>query len=311
VDGSNLAVTKTASTPTVGQGGTAGFVVTVTNDGPADQTDVVITDTPGPGLTISSATASTGTWDGTAGTWTVPTLAAGANATLTVSATATAVGTLTNTAALTSSGLPDTDPADDSASASVQVTPVADLALTKTVTPASGFAGQAVSYQLTATNTGPSTAGAVHVVDTLPAGVTGPSESGSVECTITGQTVDCTLGDFPVGASATITIGAVVSAGASGTIVNTATITSDTTDPNPADNTASATFTVSTIAPYTPSTPIPWTPSQPITPTYPSALASTGAPIDQQMVVAGLLLAVGVFLTSVARVRTRPRGRRG
>jgi hypothetical protein len=50
---------------------------------------------------------------------------------------------------------------------------------------------------------------------------------------------------------------------------------------------------------------------QPIAPTYPSAPASTGAPIDQQMVVAGRLLSVGTFLTIVARVPARPRRRRG
>lgn len=243
----------------------------------------------------------------------MPSLAAGASATITVTATATAVGTLTNTATLISSGRPDTDPVDNSASATVQVNPTADLSLTKSVTPAGGAPGQPVTYQLTATNAGPSPASGVHVVDTLPAGVSGPSESGSVECTIRGQTVDCTLGDFPVGATATITIGAVVTAGATGTIVNTATISSDTNDPNPADNTASAAFTVSATTPTTPATPPPWTPSQPVTPTYPtypSALASTGAPIAQQSVVAGLLLAVGALLIIVARARpTRPHRR--
>ncbi|WP_420122596.1 DUF7507 domain-containing protein [Nakamurella sp.] len=306
--GSNLVVTKTATTPTVDQGGVAGFVVTVTNAGATEQRDVVVAEQPDDGLVITSATPSAGTWDGESATWTIPSLAAGAGAVLTVSATAAGTGVLTNTAALTASGGPDPDPGDDTASASVQVVPVADLTLTKSVTPTAPAPGDPVTYTLTATNTGPATATGVRVVDTLPAGVAGPSESGSVACTISGQTVDCTLGDVPVGGTATITIGAVVLAGTTGTVVNTASISATTADPDPTNNTASASFTVtsSAVAPWTPPT---WTPGPTPPPvSYPTGsgtggLAATGAPITGQLAWAGLLRAGGVRLRRLGRPR--------
>jgi uncharacterized repeat protein (TIGR01451 family) len=314
--GSNLTVTKTAAATTVDQGDPVEFTVTVANNGPADQADVVVTESPAPGLTITSATPTAGTWDGAAKTWTVPTLAAGASARLTVSATANGVGAQTNTAMLTGSARPDTDPTDNKASATVTVDPVADLALAKTVSPTSAAAGDLVTYQVTATNNGPSTAGAVHVIDTLPAGVTGPTESGAEACTISGQTVDCDLGDFPSGGSATITIGVVVAADATGSVVNTATISSSTADPDPSNNTATAEFTAPSATPTTPTTPNtppPWTPAQSPTPPaaandYTTPLASTGAPILQQAVMAAVLLTAGAVLIALAR---RPRTRRG
>ena len=310
---SNLVVTKTAASPTVDQLGTVTFTVTVTNDGPADQTDVVITESPDPGLVITAASPSSGTWDGDARTWTLPTLAAGAGASLTVAATAVGVGAQTNTATLTGSGLRDIDPTDNEAAATVQVQPVADLALTKTVSAGTASPGDQLTYRLAAMNNGPSTGQSVHVVDTLPAGVTGPTESGAAECTITGQTIDCDLGDVPSGGSAAIAIDVLVAAGTTGSVVNTATVSSSTTDSDTTNNTATAEFTATAGTPATTGPTVPWTPPPAPTPgPTPNAgsaatLASTGAPIDQQTALGGLLLTAGALLTILSR---RPRLRR-
>src|SRR5439155_1677597 len=114
-----------------------------------------------------------------------------------------------------------------------------DLAITKTG-PATVAGGGPIAYALTATNNGPSDATGVTVSDTLPAGVTFVSASSSVgTCANASNTVTCTIGNLASGATATITINASASATA-GMITNTATISGNETDPNPANNTASA-----------------------------------------------------------------------
>jgi hypothetical protein len=60
-------------------------------------------------------------------------------------------------------------------------------------------------------------------------------------CTGTGPVI-CTLGTMNNAASATITL-VVTSTATAGTITNTATVSAATTDPNPANNTATSSFT--------------------------------------------------------------------
>lgn len=66
------------------------FRLTLTNDGPSTATGIVVTDIPAGGTTQGSATASTGTFNAGAHTWTVPSLASGASATLDLVQTVTA-----------------------------------------------------------------------------------------------------------------------------------------------------------------------------------------------------------------------------
>ena len=66
-----------------------------------------------------------------------------------------------------------TDPnsANNSASATTTVKPVADLGLTKSDSPDPVLAGQLLTYTLGVSNAGPHTAPGVTVTDTLPTGV--------------------------------------------------------------------------------------------------------------------------------------------
>ena len=102
-----------------------------------------------------------------------------------------------------------------------------------------------IAYTLTVMNAGPSPAANVIVGDILPAGTVfvsaAPSPAGS-SCSGT-STVSCSLGTMAIGGSATIVL-IVVSPSSSGTVVNTATVTSDTLDTNLANNTSTATVTV-------------------------------------------------------------------
>ncbi|HVG22897.1 MAG TPA: SBBP repeat-containing protein [Thermoanaerobaculia bacterium] len=116
----NLGIVKTATGAfTAGENGT--FTITVTNGGPTAATGVTVTDILPAGATFVSATATQGTCSGTTTvTCTLGTVANGAVATITLVVRPAASGALSNTATVTSSTA-DTNPANNSSTALVQV----------------------------------------------------------------------------------------------------------------------------------------------------------------------------------------------
>lgn len=108
--------------------------------------------------------------------------------------------------------------------------------------------GQNGTYTLTVTNNGPlSEPGPITVVDTLPAGLSYVSATGTGwSCGAAGQTVTCTrsgsLANGAVAASITLTVA--VSGGASGTVVNTATVSGQNFDNIAGNNTATDSYLI-------------------------------------------------------------------
>ena len=116
----------------------------------------------------------------------------------------------------------------------------ADVSITKTG-PASTLRDQDVTYTITVTNNGPSTASNVVVTDVLPAGTTFVSATPTQGSCSGTTTVTCTLGAIANGGTATITL--VVSPPQSGTFTNTATVANTPEfDPTP-NNNAGTVFT--------------------------------------------------------------------
>jgi uncharacterized repeat protein (TIGR01451 family) len=116
-----------------------------------------------------------------------------------------------------------------------------DASLSATAQPATITAGGVSIFRLTIANTGPSSA-PITVTDVVPPGLgvlSAAADSGS--CVPAGQTVTCTVN---LGAGASSEEDIAVSAGAAGTYANAALAASAITDPNPANNGASATLTV-------------------------------------------------------------------
>jgi uncharacterized repeat protein (TIGR01451 family) len=113
----------------------------------------------------------------------------------------------------------------------------ADVSLTKTAVAAVPLpVGGTITYTLTATNAGPGAAAGVVVTDTLPAGVT--YVSNTCGATVVAPTLTWTIGTLANAASATCDINVTVAT--PGSIVNTASIVTTSTDPNPGNNTGTA-----------------------------------------------------------------------
>jgi uncharacterized repeat protein (TIGR01451 family) len=131
----------------------------------------------------------------------------------------------------------------------------ADLLISKSA-PESVTAGDTIDYSIFVSNTGPAAAQNVIVTDTLPAGTTFVALNASTTlftCTTpsvgTTGTVSCTVAAFEGESETNFTISVKTSPSApSGQISNTATITSATTDPNPSDNSSTATTGIAAIS---------------------------------------------------------------
>ena len=159
--------------------------------------------------------------------------------------TSAAPGPVINQAVV--SGVFDVNPANNQAFDRVIVgNPPADVSVTKAGPPTIN-AGSAITYTINLANAGPNPASTVSLVDPLPASVTftsltTPAGWACVTPAVgsTG-TIMCSIGTLAAGAAAgPFTVSGTVSATATGTLTNTATVTTASADPNPGNNSATA-----------------------------------------------------------------------
>ncbi len=247
----DLAISKTHSGDfAIGVNNT--YTIAVRNVGSLAISNLITVTDPVPaGLTLVSAAGTGWNCTGTSGqnvncTITPSSLAAGAslnNITVTVNPQASAAtGTdLVNTATLANSG--DTNAVNNSASNPTTITS-ADLAVTKSASPTTPAEGATVTYTVTVTNNGPSTADSVSVADAIPAGLTLVSATPTQGSYASGV---WTVGTLLKSATATLALAATVNTGQSGqTIGNTATVSGGPYDYASGNNTASASLSVPT-----------------------------------------------------------------
>ena len=155
--------------------------------------------------------------------------------------------TVTASASLTADN--DSNPLNNNQSQTTTVIAGGDLSLTKSGAPNPVVGGANVSYTLVARNGGPNASGDIVVTDNLPPSVTYVSGAGAGwSCSLAGNTVTCTHpGPHPANANvAPLTIVGTVNA-AGGTITNSASVApaaGGTSDPDPSNNTATASTTV-------------------------------------------------------------------
>jgi uncharacterized repeat protein (TIGR01451 family) len=167
----DLSVLKTVDNPTPNVGDLITFIVTLTDVGPDDATNVELTDVLPAGLAFVTATPSQGTYDPSSGLWTVGTVSPGGSQTLSLTAKVDSPAALTNTGSIIHADQFDPDPANNTASATE--TPLqADLSVLKTVSNPTPNVGDTITFTVTLADVGPDAATNVLVTDLLPAGLT-------------------------------------------------------------------------------------------------------------------------------------------
>jgi len=252
----DLVVTNSAAPTSVAAGSNVTYTQSVMNNGPAAATTLTFSENTPPNTTFQSITVPTGWTCGTqpavGGTGTISctatTLNSGSSSTFTLVlqvVSGTPSGTnITDTATATASNIVPSI-TSNTASATVLVANAnsADVAIVKTGSPNPVTEGSPLTYTLTVTNNGPSSATTVTVTDTVPSGMTYLSSNTTQgSCSEAGGTVTCLLGTMANAGTATISILTLPTA--AGMIPNTASVTADQTDPNTANNTSTWTETV-------------------------------------------------------------------
>lgn len=205
------------------------YTLVMTNNGPANATGVIVTDTLPPEVTFVDADPDQGTYTGgTTGTitWDVGNVSSGDSVTMTITVAvapdAQNGDVYTNTAVVEGNEI-DPNPSNNTGESATVISEVirqSDLSIEKTDDPDPVYAGQTLTYTLTAMNAGPSVADNVIVVDTLPSSVTLDSatpDQGTCGVNPAGK-LRCELGTMNVGDTVNITV--TVTPNEAGTIKN-------------------------------------------------------------------------------------------
>jgi uncharacterized repeat protein (TIGR01451 family) len=251
------------------------YTLTVTNLGPGTATGVVLADPiPGhvAGKTVVSASRTGGTsvapFSCTTGatvtcTQTGGSIAPAESAIFTVVVSRPLNDSLsqaglvwTNTASVSSNAQGDTNPANNTASASVRVEAVADIAVFNAVNPTSAIAGTNAIYVLTINNNGPSRADNVSISDvfTMASGTmtfisATPSAGSCAAFNTATQTLNCNVGNLVSGGTATVTVVVrpdyMIAPPSPREIFNTAVVATTTQESSTANNSAASTLVVS------------------------------------------------------------------
>ena len=249
-DSADLAVVLNAAPDPVIAGTQLTYTVTVSNAGPADAADVSVSlSIPTGASVVSSSVGGGGSCSGAG-----PVICSYAgpitpgvprSATIVVDVAPSVLMALSSTATVSTSTV-DTNPANDSSSATTAISAAADLSLEMTIVPADGVVGDFFTLNATASNAGPSDAQQLAITIDVPQGLviinSNPSSGGtcSVAPPANGSvTLSCGYsGATSPGAQRSVQ--ALLQSAASGLIAVDASVNSDTTDPTANNNSAAA-----------------------------------------------------------------------
>ena len=247
--GANLTLGMIAQPNPVIAGNNLTYSIAVTNNGPSAATNVIVTHILPDNVTFVSATPSQGSYSqqGNVVTFSVGPLAVRDTVTLTTVVQPTVAGTIYSTATA-SSEQPDFNPADSSVIVPTLVTPAtADLAVGLAAVPNPVLIGGTLTYTVSLTNNGPSSASAIVATNVLPFSTQIQSATVSQGTISTlGNVILWSLPSLAMGASATATFTVIPTT--EGLITATASVGAREFDPNPANNTAIVNTTVGPAA---------------------------------------------------------------
>ncbi|RDY26564.1 DUF11 domain-containing protein [Romboutsia weinsteinii] len=234
----DIAVVKTSEPTIVNPGGELTYTIEVVNNGPFPSENVVLTDSiPATVLNPEYSVDGGGTFQPWTGSLNIGTLGVGDVRVILIRGTVSPIvlGTITNTA-IVSSNTADPNPNNNISTVETEVSPIADLLVMKTAVPSSAVPGTLLTYPVEVVNLGPSSAENVVLSDNIPATILNPEFSVDGGVTFNPWTGSLDIGTLAAGDSLTILIQGTVSLNATGEIVNTATVTSSTPDPDLSNN---------------------------------------------------------------------------
>lgn len=262
---SDISVTKTNNATTIVPGAPTTYTIVVKNNGPNNVFGIPVTDPLPPVFTNITWTCSSSPGSsclaasGAGNLNTRVNLLNNGTATFQITATpdpSAPAGSVTNTVTIAPpAGAVDTNPDNNAASDTDTFTPQADLSITKTDGVSAVTAGTGLTYTITVRNNGPSTVSGATVTDPLS------SKFGTASWTCTASaggscaasngtgSINTTVNLSP-GATATFIIMTSVAPAATGSLVNTATVTSPVAVPDtaPSNNSATDTDTINPSA---------------------------------------------------------------
>jgi large repetitive protein len=240
----DLSITKIASAASpVNIGDSVTYTLTASNAGTSDVVDAVVTDTLPANLSYSSDDCGA-SFSAPTLTWNIGALANAASAVCNVVVTVNDVGTITNTASITSSA-GDPNPGNNAGSSILGGATLADLSIALSSNAPATPVGLEYIYTVTTTNGGPSDADLL-AFNLL---VTGPAQLASSDCGViaTGNNLSWTLPSLGVGASSICHI--TMSVTAAGSINASVSALADTQDPELSNNTAELSVSGISVAP--------------------------------------------------------------
>jgi uncharacterized repeat protein (TIGR01451 family) len=252
---SDLVLTKTDTPDPVTAGTNLTYTIGVRNLGPSSAANVVVTDSLPAQVSFVSSTPSQGSC--LAGvvpgdpakplTCNLGTLANGGTATITVVVKVNSdvpTGTVLVNNAQVSSNSADPNNGNNVQSVTTTVNTSADLGVTKTSDALVYKPSSQVKYQITVVNNGPSKALNVVITDNLPDLKQAIYNSDTGGCVKSAPRIlVCNLGDMAVGQSKTFFVYVTIK-GSKGSVSNTATVSSATSDPVSTNNSSTRTVTI-------------------------------------------------------------------
>jgi uncharacterized repeat protein (TIGR01451 family) len=257
----DLTVTNSGLPSPVAAGANITYTQTITNQGPANCSAGTFTEaTPANTSFVSVAAVNSG-----GGTWACPnsgpvscsssSVPPDSTATITAIykvAAGTAAGTIISDTDTGGTTTRDSNTADNSATVNIAVASgtQADLSITNVASPNPVSAGGNITYMQTVTNAGPATAAAPVLTETLPASTTAVSLTGPAGWNCVLATLKCTdITTMATGSAAfTFVVKVNTNVAAGTTITDTASVASTTSDPNSANNSATASVQVGNTA---------------------------------------------------------------
>ncbi|EQG29045.1 DUF11 domain-containing protein [Clostridioides difficile] len=248
VPSADIEVIKTSNMDTAVPGETFSYTITVTNLGPSAAQSIVLTDDiPDVILNPEYSLDGGATFQPWTGSLNIGTVAPGQLIRIIIKGlvSSTATGDITNTAEV-SADVPE--PVTDSSTVTTPIVPSADIEVIKTSNMDTAVPGETFSYTITVTNLGPSAAQSIVLTDDIPDVILNPEYSLDGGGTFQPWNGNLSIGTLDAGEIRSIIIRGTVSQTAVGTIINTATISSTTPDPNPDNNTSTDETDISPLA---------------------------------------------------------------